>query len=338
MTNSKHGLMIYSYPEWGETINIGDYIQSLAAEQFLPSVDVLVDREGLSDYQGEEVKMIMNGWYMHHPEHWPPSKKIRPLFVAFHLSSLAQEKLLSAEGINYLRKHAPIGCRDSNTVSLLRDRGIESYFSGCLTLTLDEKYKTDVRTDEILFTDPCMESRGRFSKGLQRRGLLSRRNLRLWKEMPLEGKEKPECFYRLYGKLFSREVLEEATFIKHEMPKDYFSSEEEKFAYARRLLARYASARLVVTSRIHCALPCLALGTPVIFINDTLENKGNTCRVEGLSRFFHVINLKGSSFRSEDMDISALSDMQSFSLTNKTDYKKYAGELKTICNKFIESL
>ena len=49
------------------TDNIGDDIQSCAAAQFLPSVDCVIDREALDrfDNGGEQVKAIMNGWYMY---------------------------------------------------------------------------------------------------------------------------------------------------------------------------------------------------------------------------------------------------------------------------------
>jgi Polysaccharide pyruvyl transferase len=39
-----------------------------------------------------------------------------------------------------------------------------------------------------------------------------------------------------------------------------------RFALAEGLIRQYAQARCVVTSRLHCALPCLALGTPVLLI------------------------------------------------------------------------
>ena len=56
-------------------------------------IDGFIQREELKDYDSEECKVIMNGWYMHHPEQWPPSDKIHPLFVAFHINSLAKELL-----------------------------------------------------------------------------------------------------------------------------------------------------------------------------------------------------------------------------------------------------
>jgi hypothetical protein len=50
---------------------------------------------------------------------------------------------------------------------------------------------------------------------------------------------------------------------QHEAPATPERIRREK---AERLLSTYAGARCVVTSRLHCALPCLALGTPVLFI------------------------------------------------------------------------
>jgi hypothetical protein len=47
---------------------------------------------------------------------------------------------------------------------------------------------------------------------------------------------------------------------------------------AELLLEEYAKAKLVITSRLHCALPCLAFKTPVIFIHPNL----NDIRFSGL--------------------------------------------------------
>lgn len=84
-------------------VNIGDYIQALASAQFLPHLDGFIQREKLKDYNEEECKVIMNGWYMHHPEQWPPSPKIRPLYVAVHFNTLAKEELFAPMSIEYLK-------------------------------------------------------------------------------------------------------------------------------------------------------------------------------------------------------------------------------------------
>src|SRR5439155_11582778 len=37
----------------------------------------------------------------------------------------------------YLQDHGPVGARDHDTLEWLRSFGLDTYYSGCLTLTLD---------------------------------------------------------------------------------------------------------------------------------------------------------------------------------------------------------
>ena len=136
-TDIKYGLLI------ARTVNLGDDIQTLAARQFLPRVDVFLDRDNLQDVpdppQGA-IKAIMNGWFTLHPENWPPSRSLFPLFVSFHITPKIANKLLVSKNIEYLKNYEPIGTRDVYTKNLLEEYGIDAYFTGCLTLTLDYKY------------------------------------------------------------------------------------------------------------------------------------------------------------------------------------------------------
>ncbi len=51
-----YGLLKYS------TNNIGDEIQSLAAKQFLPQIDLFLDRDHLNKVKSnKKIKLIMNG-------------------------------------------------------------------------------------------------------------------------------------------------------------------------------------------------------------------------------------------------------------------------------------
>lgn len=143
-----YGLL--TYREGKEKYNVGDYVQSLAARQFLPQTDEFMNRETLGDYKGDDIKLIMNGWFTHNIHHWIPANNIDPLFVSFHMNNTAAPYMLTDKGIAYLKAHAPIGCRDKFTVQILKDKGIDAYFTGCLTLTLDN-YKVDdaLRGDDI---------------------------------------------------------------------------------------------------------------------------------------------------------------------------------------------
>jgi hypothetical protein len=60
--------------------------------------------------------------------------------------------------------------------------------------------------------------------------------------------------------------------------------DEAKRAAAQRLLDMYRDqARLVITTRLHCALPCLAMGIPVVFFGDPEDD-----RRLGILRDLHV--------------------------------------------------
>jgi hypothetical protein len=56
----------------------------------------------------------------------------------------------------------------------------------------------------------------------------------------------------------------------------------ERFDRARALLDTYRQARLVVTNRLHAALPCVAMGTPVAMIEPRYE----PARLSGLDHLF----------------------------------------------------
>ncbi|MGI9644572.1 MAG: polysaccharide pyruvyl transferase family protein [Ilumatobacteraceae bacterium] len=75
---------------------------------------------------------------------------------------------------------------------------------------------------------------------------------------------------------------------------------ETKRALAARLLSLYRDeARLVVTTRLHCALPCVAMGIPVIFVGD-----GDEGRLQPIQGLAEVIDFP-PELRSERLTIRA---------------------------------
>lgn len=315
---------IMTYMEGKRWFNIGDYIQSLAARQFFPKVDFYLNRERLADYEGENAKIIMNGWFTHNSENWIPSKDLIPLFTSFHINSSAAEKMLDAEGLFYLKNHEPIGCRDYYTVNLLEKNGIKAYFSGCLTLTLDS-YKSNEREDTIYIVDPLY--------GFPNKDRIFV-NLKSFCKAIIKGDIfNTSAANKAMKKIFTERFLSDAEYIYQELPSNKYT-EEEKFQLAEDILKKYAKAKLVVTSRIHCALPCLALGTPVIYING-FESEFDACRMEGLSDLFHTINVDRKTGNiSSNFNMDGLID-KDFRLVNKDDYILLANNLKEIARKFV---
>lgn len=324
--------------------NIGDFIQALAASQFLPKIDGFVNREALSDYNGEECKIIMNGWYMHHPEKWPPSKKIIPLFIAFHLNDTVKEKMLSEEGVCYLRQHAPIGCRDKHTVELLKSKGIDAYFSGCLTLTLGKNYKSNIKSDKVIVVDPIIPkskkikdvvldivgiiSNGRIIKKISKELVPSKNVL---KRYVLTSR-----FYRTYSKWFDSESLENAKYIVQESEKykNSFGNDIDRLKEAERLVREYSQSSFVITSRIHCALPCIGLETPVYFIRKNNDSFVSTCRFDGIVDLFNVFNCDETSIQPE-FEITGRIGKKNIVL-NKEIPEAMIDRLCRTCETFIE--
>ena len=280
----KYGLL--TYEENKKFFNVGDNIQSLAAKQFLPRVDEYVNREELASYKGDPIQLIMNGWFTHNIHNWVPNDKIDPIFVSFHMNNTAAPAMLSEKGINYLKKHEPIGCRDQFTADILKGKGIDAFFTGCLTLTLDS-YKVDdsERGDEIYIVDP-LYSYPRPEK-IFYNTKITVKNILNGTAFQLGKKDKH------LKNFISRELLESAEFINQEPPSNIYT-DEEKFAMAEELLHKYAKAKLVITSRIHCALPCLALGTPVIFVNG-FDSFVDSCRFDGILELFNRIDINSKT-------------------------------------------
>jgi Polysaccharide pyruvyl transferase len=322
----KYGLL--TYQENKKFFNVGDNVQSLAAKQYLPQVDTFLNRERLADYKGEKIKLIMNGWFTHNIHNWVPNENIEPLFVSFHINNTAAPHMLSEKGIAYLKKHEPIGCRDQFSADTLKAKGIDAYFTGCLTLTLDT-YKVDdsLRNDEIYIVDP-LYSYPTWEKVTYnwKRFLRSIQNGKIFK---LSHQKKHVANF------IDKEVLKKAIYVNQEPPANKYT-EAEKFQMAEDLLHKYAKAKLVITSRIHCALPCLAMGTPVIFVNG-FDSFVDSCRFDGILDLFNRIDVDtktGNYTTNFGLDGKITLDTM---VKNLEKHHALAEPLKAKCRAFINS-
>lgn len=335
--------LIFTYEGYPNT-NIGDYIQSLAAKQFFPEdTDVIFHhRDELNSYKGDEVKVIMNGWFTHKPENWPPSDKINPLFVAFHINSSAYQQLLSENSLAYLKRYEPIGCRDEMTAKLLQEHGVNAFFSSCLTTTLGYKYKANnVERDKIYIVDPVHyvpEANSRFRKykflfyylryykGINRyiKSLRANNNYNLsFCKKNLSRYISIIRSYVVVRQILSPEELMDAVVLTQYHYADEYPTNDQRFARAEELIKLYSTAKLVITSRIHCALPCLGLETPVLFLQNLDDSQESICRFQGLLNLMHVISFKKNKVVNSPFSLPMLSSL----VTVKKDYRLYADKL-----------
>jgi hypothetical protein len=242
---TRYGLLSYT------TRNLGDFIQSIAARKFLPKVDQYIDRECLNEVHspdGKPVKLIMNGWFCHRPDKWPPASFIRPLLISVHITNnpepgsgvrAREEFARSPQVLNFLRQNGPVGARDHDTLAWLRSLDVDVYYSGCLTLTLD-------------------------------RPPVARESFIALNELPEAMARRIECT--------SAGSIRRITHIDN--------SAELTADRLRRtigLIETYAKASCVVTTRLHSALPCLAMGTPVLLVDASWDQS----RFTGLRDLLH---------------------------------------------------
>lgn len=238
-----------------------------------------------------------------------------------------EEALKRKESLDYFKKYQPIGCRDAYTVKVFEKYGIDAYFSGCLTLTLGKSFKKTKDSGEILMVDVMYEYKT--IKEILRdlyfspREIISRciREKGFLKNLLTNTSKKKRMLY----KFFSDKVLSEAKFITQ---LQVHTKEDDYLGITRDYLQRLCNAKFVITSRIHCALPCLAMGTPVLFIDCDL----NQSRLEGLKDLFNTISIKGNDI-SFNFDVNGKigCDME-----NPKRFEYYRDLLVTKVNDFLK--
>ena len=262
-----YGLLVYDYhyslTKPVNNVNIGDYIQSLAAFQYLPKkcYPILIDRDTIQYYHGPKIHLLMNGWFKIQEGNKFTSEQIDPLYLSIHF----ENNIIDKRMIDHLKKYEPIGCRDLNTYNFLIKKNIKAFFSSCLTTTLDINYykKGILRNEEIIFTN--------FKFGYYAKADKFIKNLKAYN-------------------------FTNITYLTHNFNTN--KNHLERFRIAHSLLKRYAKAKLVITTKIHAALPCLSLKTPVILVNkkyDKLRFNGiydllNTIGINSMNKFEINVN------------------------------------------------
>lgn len=133
----------------------------------------------------------------------------------------------------------------------VEETSVSAFFSGCVTLTIRPRGLP--KTDHVVFVDPF--------------GPLPHNVFRpdRWLSIPKAVRSSARCMTHLR---LSRNI-------------------QRRLAVASDYLDTYERAKLVITSRLHVALPCVALGTPVIF----LANGHRPYRLSGFEKLIQPITV-----------------------------------------------
>lgn len=249
------------------TDNLGDDLRVLAASRLLPRVDLALNvnrlDEGIVDEgklnkdmpllaEDDRVVTILSGPLLQRGVHWPPSEPISPVCVGVHVSEEDAWGLriseLSGAGKAYLEGCAPIGCRDERTARHMESLGIPHELTACLTLTLE---RPEGVAEDLPYVC-CVDVPESVS------GLL-------------------EEFASGVGM-----SVKKMTHRLDEVDPDF----KRRMHRAEEVVKTYAGAHFVVTRRLHCAMACLAVGTPVIMLyNHSYED---LTRFAPMDRMMHI--------------------------------------------------
>lgn len=279
---SKNHFVLFSYPYHHifSFSNLGDHIQSIATKNALDSIYKGANyeyfgRDYLAYYNGSQNTgggnrvnseshiigkiAIMQGWFAHSYYFLPP-KNILPVFVGTHFTKYVQQYLL------YLLACYPhyfddktIGCRDLYTLEFCRKLGLKSYLSRCLTLTLPKRLPSPSQ-NKIFFV-----------------GL---------------GDE--------FLPFIPSAIKRQATYINQQKYMPDMLTSAHFFDTANALLTRYKNeAKLIITSALHCASPCVAMGIPVIFCRQNDEQLTRFSALDGILPIYTI-----DDFRKKSVDFS----------------------------------
>lgn len=274
------------------TSNLGDDLQSLALFKLLRSMGVgeicLIDREKISQNQCKhEHSLILNGWLLHNP-------------LGFSLKPFKGNVL--ALGIHLTQRE--ITRTSISAAKLVVDEFKSLEKVGCRDLaTLDFLKSAGVPAYLSLCVSLTIDE---FS-GQRSNSVLSIDNSEFVNEVLLSKYE--DSLVRRTNEI------------------DISQSVSERDEKVEELLNSLGKAKLVVTSRLHVALPCLALGTPVILIEPKGESDG---RFDVYHNFLTI--LKEKDLQRESI-VNACNLVTTFS---RTDHLPYVALIKKEIGEFLD--
>ena len=238
--------------------NLGDYIQTIATEEAIrkctnkETTFEYVLRGALTEHPGGTC--VMQGWYEHRKLNFLPGPDTRPVWIGTHLCAEVRNLLIALYNTSSI-KFSDIGCRDKSTLTFCRSLGLSAYLSRCLTLTLPRREDTEAALADTTYLTDCSDD--------------------IIEHLPANVKDK------------AKRVTQ------RNYPTENWKDWRESRNAAEQLLEEYRKhARLVVTTALHCAQPCLAMGIPTIFIKPGYDEEERFSSMDGLITMYTIEDLK----------------------------------------------
>lgn len=213
--------------------NLGDDLRTYAAMQLLPRIDRVLDADNLDAPipdlgEGDRVVALLSGNVLRENTHWLPEKHIAPVCVGVHLS---QEDVW---GIPFTQL----------------DGAGKDYLTACAPIGC-----RDQRTVKLLEQTGIPHQLTACLTLTLKRPQVRTQAYVCCVDVPHEVVETLQTYA-------AGVTVQELT---HQLtdPSTDFNARMDN---VKQLLRIYAGARFVITRRLHCAMACLAMGTPVLLL------------------------------------------------------------------------
>lgn len=273
--------------------NIGDDFQAIAYDDILGVRCKRHDRDFMAETDPES-KLILHGWIMKpkvplgasdpprdiwenklgcagSPKYgfsFPPRAR-RVLCISMHATEPFRKWLEESPGARSWFSGREVGCRDKVTLEYMESIGAKSWLSGCATLCIKPRPKK--RLGPPMAVDLYVPEER--LPGWGRRGLRKRRlpwGLERWMARTLPG----GC---------PRWLARPTQYV------DMGTPEARRQEIAQQVLQQYADAEVVFTRRLHVALPCVALGTPVVLVAWKGITATERSRLQAASQYIRLV-------------------------------------------------
>lgn len=265
-------LFKYYYTKEIRSANLGDYIQTIATHEILKqhkSYNFTYWNRDDLNNYPNNSIAIMQGWFSHTIA-FIPNRNITPIYIGTHFNKYIQNFISCYP---FLLKNHEIGCRDLYTLNFLKSNGFNAYFSRCLTLTLPKREENS-NQNKVFLVNVDLEIKKLLPKKVQQEGIM----------------------------VNQKNIIGNYDDFKHNW-KLYYDN-------AKEFLDKYKNeAKLIITTALHCASPCIAMGIPVILISDDPnEQLSRFSALEGIIKIYTIEDLKNDKidFNPESIDIEQL--------------------------------
>lgn len=224
--------------------NLGDSVQALAVDYIYKQLNIdekdieYIKRDFINECRDNVDLILYTEFYEGNVKERltiPNNVHIKGIISAVFYDEISLLNKKIPHIYSFLKQNEPIGARDEHTKNYLNSIGIESYLTGCFTICFPLR-KNKPKQTKVFFVDTPLE---------------------LEQYIP-------------------DEIRHNSEYITHSVP--YFKypidiKESNRIEeIAKNILKRYRDeATLVVTGRLHVALPCLAMGIPVILTCNNID-------------------------------------------------------------------